>query len=263
MTISQTVTDFKLIPNEIRFYREEGYLYLPGVVTAHTVSKLQEEVYDVMEAAGRTRDDLRHTTGAKGKLYQSGQYLRDSTLDHYINSPELRSIASQLMGGESSLYMPFSAVKSGGGGGTFHFHQDNQYTRFDGPGVNLWLALSPMSPENGCLMVVPKSHLEGTIDRIQSPDGDGHRTVAADPTKFLPIRMNAGDLIAFSRLTLHGSGPNGTDDPRLAYAVQFFRDDVKATWDGQEPQLLKGANRWNTGPVDFLTTPDSKSQDGH
>lgn len=262
MTISDPVAALQLTPNELRFYREEGYLYLPRVIDAATVEALRNEVFDVMAAAGRSREALRSASGAAGKLHQSGQYLPDSALDGYINSPQLRSLASQLMGGASSLYMPFSAVKAGGGGGTFHFHQDNQYTRFDGLGINLWLALSPMSPENGCLMVVPRSHLSGTQDSI-SPDGDGHRAVAQDPTRFLPVRMNAGDLIAFSRLTLHGSGPNQTDEPRLAYAVQFHRDDVSASWDGQEPRLLLGSQRWNTAPVEVLSAPSGASQDGH
>jgi len=262
-TKTESVKTIHLTPNEIRFYREEGYLYLPGVISPETVAALRDEVLQVLAAGNVWDGQLGQTGGAKGKLYQSGQYLRNSALDGYINSDGLRSIAGQLMEGPSTLYMPFTAVKAGGGGGTFHFHQDNQYTRFDGPGINLWLALSPMSPENGCLQVVPRSHQVGTLDGVDSPDGDGHRTVAADPTRFLPVRMNPGDLIAFTRLTIHGSGPNNTDEPRLAYAVQFHRDDVRAAWDGQPPRLLKGGNRWPAGPVDAVAAPDGKSRDGH
>lgn len=263
MLLTDPVTQFQLTDNEVRFYREEGYLYLPGVVDAAMVDALRDEVFDIMAAAGRNRDDLRQNAGVKGKLWQSGQYLKESALDSYINSPHLLSIASQLMEGESSLYMPFTAVKGGGGGGVFHFHQDNQYTTFDGPGINLWMALSPMSPENGCLMVVPRSHLHGTEQESISPDGDGHRAVAQDPTRFLPVRMNPGDMIAFSRLTIHGSGPNTTDEPRLAYAVQFHRNDVSAIWDGQSPRKLSENPRWQTAPVEVLTSPSDKSQDGH
>ncbi|WP_410967255.1 phytanoyl-CoA dioxygenase family protein, partial [Salmonella sp. SAL4436] len=85
-----------------------------------------------------------------------------SNVDALVNSPNLRAIASTLMEGPSTLYLPFTAVKSAHGGGEFHFHQDNQYTRFDGPGNNLWLALTPMGEENGCLKVIPRSHLLGT-----------------------------------------------------------------------------------------------------
>ena len=157
-------------------------------------------------------------------------------------------------------------VKSGGGGGQFHVHQDNQYTRFDGPGINIWIAISPMTPENGCLQVVPKSHLSGTIQSIENPDGDGHQTIAGEVSRSLPVRMNAGDAIAFSRLTLHGSGPNTTDEARIAYAVQFHRDDVRATPKGQpdiEPYLLLGTRGPMTQSVEELSKPEPAYGDGH
>lgn len=259
---NEIVAEWSLSEGEVRFYQDEGYLLLPGLLADDALPTLQSEVLAVMEAAGMSLERLRRAQSSGDKLFQSGQYLSGSALDALINSQSLRHIAGQLMGGESSLYLPFSAVKSGGGGGTFHFHQDNQYTRFDGPGINIWFALSDMSPENGCLQVVPRSHLSGTIDSVENPDGDGHRTVAQDPTRFLPVRMRAGDAIAFSRLTLHGSGPNHTDQPRLAYAVQFHRNDVSATWDGQTHRLVDHS-RWPVAPVAELSRPDQKSRDGH
>jgi 2-oxoglutarate-dependent dioxygenase len=256
--------ELQLSDGETRFYREEGYLLLPGLLDEETAAGLKEEVLDIMaQSANLSREQLAQTQGKSGKLIQTPQYLRGSTMDQLVNSKALRALASQLMGGPGRLYLPFSAVKSGGGGGTFHFHQDNQYTRFDGPGINIWFALSPMTPENGCLQIVPRSHLNGTIDSVQSPDGDNHRTVAKDPTRFLPVRMRPGDAIAFSRLTLHGSGVNQTDKPRVAYAIQFHRDDVSATWDG-ETQLLKERPRYtNITPVEKITPPEARSMDGH
>ena len=257
------VVELQLTPNEIRFYREEGYLYIPGAISREIAAQVREELIDIMASAGRTYEQLCNNAGASGKLIQSGQYLRDSALDSYINSPNLRSLASQLVEGEASIYMPFSAVKAGGGGGTFHYHQDNQYTFHDGPSVNLWMAVSPMSPENGCLNVVPRSHLNGTISAVQNPDGDGHRTVEVEPTQFLPIRMNPGDIIAFSRLTLHGSGPNFTREPRFAYAVQFHRNDVRARWEDGEFYSLLERPRFSKTPVEKLTVPDANAGDGH
>ena len=181
------------------------------------------------------------------------------------NSIELCEIASQLMGGPSTLYMPFTAVKGGGGSGRFHFHQDNQYTRFvDGfGGINIWFALQPMTPENGCLQIVPRSHLRGTLESDLSGDGDTHKKVKIEPESFLPIRMSPGDAVAFTRLTVHGSGPNATNDARIGYAVQYHRDDVQATWENQPPRLLKGANRWSNDPVEKISTPKEEKLDGH
>lgn len=262
-TRTDPVAALTLDANEIKFYKEEGYLYLPGLVGEADAAMMRGQVIDTMLALGMKREQLNKAVTAADKLRQTTQYLRDSALDALVNSSCLCGIASQLMEGASSLYMPFTAVKSGGGGGRFHFHQDNQYTRFEGPGLNIWFALNPMTPDNGCLQVVPRSHLRGTLESDDAGDGDAHRKTKIEPADFLPVRMRAGDAIAFSRLTVHGSGPNVTNEPRVAFAVQFHRDDVYAVWEGQR-RLLKGSNRWPTGPVDRITPPEQKENlDGH
>ena len=243
----------KLTDNEVQFYGNFGYLSLPGLISQGDAATLAEEVIAVMEGLGMKREDLRRASTSKDKLRQSRQYLAGSQLERLVHSEALLAIASRLMGGPSTLYMPFTAVKSGGGGGRFHFHQDNQYTRFDGPGINIWFALMEMKPENGCLQMAPASHLRGTLDSIESEDRDGHRTVAIEPEDFLPLRMMPGDAVAFTRLTLHGSGANSSDQPRLGYAVQFHRDDVRASRGGFDLGLLKENPRYVIKAVDAIS----------
>ncbi len=242
-----------LSANEIKFYDTFGYLSLPGLISGSAAAELAREVTNVMEALGVSQEQLRAASTSKDKLRQSRQYLAGSGLERLVHSDALLAIAAQLMGGPSTLYMPFTAVKSGGGGGRFHFHQDNQYTRFDGPGINIWFALMEMKPENGCLQMAPGSHLRGTLDSVESEDRDGHRTVAIEPDDFLPLRMMPGDAVAFSRLTLHGSGANSTDQPRLGYAVQYHRDDVRAASGGVDIGLLKENPRYEIKPVEAIS----------
>jgi 2-oxoglutarate-dependent dioxygenase len=73
--------------------------------------------------------------------------------------------------------------------------------------------------------------------------------------------MQPGDCVAFSRLTVHGSGSNHTSAPRVAYAVQYHREDVKATWDGNGWMALTQRPRWSFGPVERLSVP-ATSGDG-
>jgi phytanoyl-CoA hydroxylase len=244
-----------LTDGEVKFYRQEGYLLIPGLMSEPAAADLYGEVMDLMLAIG----------GFEGnKLKQSSEYKSGSHIDKLANSPTLCALAGQLMGGPSTLYLPFTAVK-GVGGGTFHFHQDNNYTRFDDGmgGINLWIALMPMTPENGCLMVVPRSHAKGTLESEFSPDGDAHKKVKYDPADFLPVRMRAGDCIAFSRLTVHGSGPNLTQTPRVAYAVQYHRNDASyIDRDTGEKKLLTKHPRWINKPVEHYSVPTGK-RDGH
>lgn len=257
MTTSEAKTDPVASPEllteeQVRFYKEEGYLILRGLISPEEAVRLKSEVMDIMAIIGL----------GKTKLKQTREYLAGSALDTFVNSPHLLGIAERLMGGPSSLYLPFTAVKSADGGGEFHYHQDNQYTRFDGPGINLWFGLMPMTEENGCLKVVPRSHLKGTLPSW-SPEGDGHKAVTFEPEEFVPIIMEPGDCVAFSRLTVHGSGPNTTGEHRVGYAVQYNRDDVNYSLDGGQTYApLKGANRWSVGPVDHITPPQGKT-DGH
>ncbi|MGH7214202.1 MAG: phytanoyl-CoA dioxygenase family protein [Tepidisphaeraceae bacterium] len=250
--VENPVKHLRLSDGEIRFYRDEGFLLIPGLLSETTARALAAEVMEIMNQIG----------GAEGsKLKQTAEYLEGSGLDAFVNSPNLRKIAEQLMDGPGTLYLPFTAVK-GPGGGKFHFHQDGQYTKFDGPGINLWCALDEMTPENGCLMIVPRSHKGGLLESVQSPDGDNHRAVKFEPDDFLPIRMRPGDCVAFTRLTVHGSGPNTTPGPRVGYAVQFHRNDTLALRDDGTWKNLREFPRFATGPVKQIAVPKGKV-DGH
>lgn len=252
-TTAATIHPTTLTTEQIEFYNREGYLVLPGLLTGEAVEAVRGDITGIMDVIGLG------TT----KLRQSNEYLEGSALDRFVNDPALLSVAEQLMGGASKVYLPFTAVKSGSGGGQFHFHQDNQYTRFDGPGINLWCAFTPMTEENGCLKIVPRSHLEGTLPSESSGDGDLHKKVTFEPTDFVSVLMNPGDCVAFSRLTVHGSGPNSTPDNRIAYAVQFHRNDVNYSTDGGNTfQSLTEKPRWSVGPVEHITPPTGKI-DGH
>lgn len=258
------VNEISLDPQEIRFYREEGYLPLPGLLAPDIAEAARLEVLEVVRVAqGIYGAEGRDGEGKARRLVQSSQYLAGSVLDGVVNSSRLQQLAGALMGGDASLYLPFTAVKSGGGGGSFSFHQDNQYTRFtDGlRGINIWLALCEMTPANGCLRMCPRSHRRGQLESVVGEEGE--KRMKIEPEQFVPIRMRAGDAVAFSRLTVHGSGENRTDRPRVAYAVQFFRDDAEAVWDNQPPRRLKGASRWPVGPVQQLSAPTRTTQDGH
>ena len=230
-------------------YKTYGYVLLKGLLSPEQVAATRDDVMAIMNQIGLGMTALKQTS----------EYLADSPLEALVNSPHLQAIASALMEGEARLYLPFSAVKSPGGGGAFHFHQDNQYTKFDGPGINLWVALVPMTEENGCLSMVPYSHYLGTLHPVA---GTNHNS-GLEPAVRVPVPMAPGDVVAFSRLTVHGSGKNLTDEARVAYAIQYARHDVRYTRDlGQTwKTIADDGPGWRTGPVEAITIPEKR--DGH
>ena len=250
-------TEFQVKPHEVtaaqkQIYDAQGFVLLRGVLTPEQARQLHDEVMEIMGIIGLE----------PSKLKQTFQYRTGSALDHFVHSEAMRQIASALTGGPSTLYLPFTAVKTSAGGGRFHFHQDNQYTRHDGPSINLWTALTPMTVENGCLQMVAGSHLKGTYDSEFSGDGDTHHKVKWEPSDFTNVLMEPGDVVAFTRLTVHGSGPNNSSAHRVAYAIQYHRDDVRFL-DGEEWKLLKANPRFtDIHGVSEITAPTGK-RDGH
>jgi ectoine hydroxylase-related dioxygenase (phytanoyl-CoA dioxygenase family) len=243
--IATTIT-----PEQQAHYDTYGWVLLPGCLAPAETQTVYQNVMQIMETIGLGVTALKQTS----------EYLADTSTDALVNSENLCSIASQLMQGNAHLYLPFTAVKSAGGGGAFHFHQDNQYTKFDAPGINLWVALVPMTEENGCLYMVPHSHYLGTLHSVK----DTNHNSGLEPVVRIAVPMRVGDIVAFSRLTVHGSGPNTSDSHRVAYAVQYAREDVKYSRDlGQTWASIKeNGPGWRTGPVEQLTVPKEKT-DGH
>ncbi len=250
--ISEPIDPSRLCEAEIAAYHEHGYVVMRGMVAPADAALLRDEVMAIMRAIGLP---------AGTALRQSGEYLAGGPLDRYLNGGGLRALAARLLGGPCSLYMPFTAVKSPGGG-KFSFHQDNQYTRFDGPAVNLWLALTPMGEAEGTLRMLPESHRAGTLQSVESMiDGHAFRAVDFSVDRFVALDLQPGDMVAFTRLTVHGSGANTSAGNRVAYAAQFHRDDVRAFFD-ERWELLTTRPRWTSAPVSRIGVPTGK-QDGH
>lgn len=245
ITAKDATKSITLDKQDLWFFKKYGYLLLPNCIEADLTQKIKEEIQFITNSAHGQKT---------GKLIQTTQYLKDMALNDLINSPNLTSVVESILNNKACIYMPFTAIKSANGGGDFHFHQDNQYTCLDKPALNCWFAFSDMTPENGCLGIVPESHLEGTYDFELSPDGDSHRITKSSIEHYAPIRMHPGDCVIFDRNTVHGSGKNTTAENRIAYAIQFYSKGSKGKRHNEtEWRDIETNPYFNINPVETLS----------
>ena len=110
------------------------------------------------------------------------------------------------------------------------WHQDRPY--WGGAAKwSLWLALSNVRRQDGCLRVVPNSHLAGERDHeaLVAQEGFGRRLpAAAEPSEseVVDVPLAVGSAVCFHDCLLHASQPKLSDSERWALIPTYRRADI-------------------------------------
>ena len=91
-------------------------------------------------------------------------------------------------------------------------HQDNRALQVRPKTcMAAWISIDPSTEENGCLYVVPGSHIMELVcphkaDRLVS--STSHALDVPDGMDLVPVPLNPGDVLFFNGSLIHGSNPN-------------------------------------------------------
>lgn len=141
------------------------------------------------------------------------------------------------------------------------WHQDfNHWPLEPMINVSVWLALTEATIENGCVMVVPRSHRE--IRPLElAGQGDPFRetivTAPSDETTAVPMELAPGQFFLFSEKLVHRSGVNTTSSPRTGVVSRLTTPAVRVNQDllldGRHSNILvRGVDRHG---LNRLTAP--------
>ncbi|KAL4149354.1 hypothetical protein QTP88_003316 [Uroleucon formosanum] len=109
-------------------------------------------------------------------------------------------------------------------------HQDLHYFAFRPADriVGTWTAMQTVTKANGCLFVLPGSHIHpGKLLPHEYPEWEGgvnkgfHGITGYDSEEKKYLNMNPGDTVLFHPLLIHGSGPNTSQETRKAISCHF------------------------------------------
>ena len=156
---------------------------------------------------------------------------------------------------------------------TDHFVSMHQDLTYWGMGttsemVTAWIALSPATPESGCMDFVRGSHKSAILPHKDTFDDKNllsrGQEVQADvrPEDKTPIILQPGQMSLHHGLTIHGSGPNTSDDRRIAAVVRYITPRVSQNVaDKDYAMVVRGADRVGNfihyAPPSALFTPQS------
>lgn len=145
----------------------------------------------------------------------------------FTQHPVLKELCRELIGDDVRLYWDQSVYKKSGKPQEFPWHQDNGYT-FTLPQqyITFWIPLVDVDEENGCPWIAPRRHLRGTLEHWKTETG---QRCLEDVQDAVPVPAKAGDIVVFSSLAPHRTGPNmKAGSVRKAYVVQYAPDGARA-----------------------------------
>lgn len=226
--------------DQLEAYRRDGFVALGPILTAG-------EVAELLEVERRFRPSRPFATaGGDSTLLVRDQLAHHSVaVRRFVTTGAHLEVVSQLLGPDVAFTHTQFIAKLPGGDEIDSFiplHQDDGYGTLDPPlDVTVWTALTDTHEGNGCLVVIPGSHREGVLDHGAAAHNPALRAVEAEGAVSLPLP--AGHAVAFSGLTLHGSGPNRSDAARVGMHARYCHPGVRMVTHGGRP-VLEDAHSW-------------------
>ncbi|REE70482.1 ectoine hydroxylase-related dioxygenase (phytanoyl-CoA dioxygenase family) [Paenibacillus taihuensis] len=218
-----------ITPQDVDFYNENGYLLVKGVFNKQEIIEMREAVDKIIDRAARANMDQNHQWQGDflppeelKKLVLKGfhdvQY-HDAAFMRAMVHPNMVAVLSQLIGPNVQLHHSKMLVKPPENGAAFPMHQDHPYFPHDN---HTMLAASvhmdDADLENGCLHVIPGSHKQGPLQHVGRHYLNAKEYPVSEGT---PCIAEAGDVLFFNYLTIHGSPANKSERTRRNVLYQY------------------------------------------
>ena len=203
----------------VAFYRERGYLVVPGVLDAGRLKTLRDAVSEMLAGAqGLTASnelfDLEdsHTPESPRVRRLKLPHCHHPAFGDLIRSAALLDLLKPLLGDNVRLQTSKLNLKSAGYGAPVEWHQDWAYYPYTNQDVlALGVMLDDFTEDNGAMMVLPGSHRGPVFDHHFDGRFCGAIDAAAagiDLGSAVKLLAPAGSITLHHARTVHGSAPN-------------------------------------------------------
>lgn len=227
-------------PAELSSFQSQGYFVVPRLIPPALLNQVRA-VTD-RDLAGQFGDveyeaDLHYPGAPKSLDAEGGRTIRrlrqavsrDPVFLQLVSQPGVLHRLQQLLG--PHIVMPLAhhnciMTKQPRFSSDTGWHQDTRYWSFTtGNLVNIWIALGPENPHNGCLQVLPGTHTNAA-PRERLDDALFLRTDLPENQPLLqtaaPVCLEPGDVLFFHARCFHAATRNFSAETKQS-AVFTFR----------------------------------------
>lgn len=231
-----------LAPEQQQTYRDNGYLFPVDVLGG--------------AEAAQHRARLESIEAKHGPMhYRVKPYLLTTSAYEIATHPILLDAVESVLGPDILLWDSSYVIKEPRSGGFISWHQDltywglNMQSEYDL--VSAWVALTPVTTENGCMQFVRGSHRNGKYVHEDTFENDNllHRGQAIadnfDAADIDFIELEAGQASLHQGWAVHSSTPNASDDRRIGLVMNYLKPSVsQVVGDYEAATLVRGEDRF-------------------
>jgi phytanoyl-CoA hydroxylase len=218
---------FSLSAEQKSQFDSDGFVVLPGVLTADEVAELRAVAESPSVQRSRMAQD-----GAERTVHDYDIVCSEPVLWQYAEHPRVVDAVESLIGGDIQLHhskLAQTPLQAGKGG--VRWHQDFAFLPHCNTSlVAAFLYLDDTTEDNACMRIVRSSHKLGLLDHT---DGAGNfMATCREPERWVDesnvalVEAPAGAISLHHCLALHSSGPNPSGAPRRGLIFQYRAADA-------------------------------------
>lgn len=231
-----------LAPEQVKRYQEDGYLAPLDALSRAEADELFRYVQEF--EASVPPEEAKKGLGTKCHLLHPPLY---DLLFH----PKILDAVESILGPNILVWGSGFFYKKPGDGGYVSWHQDSTYwglEPFDI--VTAWVAVTPSRRENGCMRVVPGTHVKGQLPHADTFDKNNLLSrgqeiqVEVDEKDARDIVLEPGQFSLHHVAIVHGSEPNRSDIPRYGFTIRYIPTHVKQIGGRTSAVLVRGKDEY-------------------
>lgn len=231
-----------LAPEAVERFGAAGFHFPVAVFSGEEIAGFRSQLEAVERATG----------GPLGGQLRNKPHLLFTWADAIVRDPRILDAVEDLLGPDLFCWSASFFTKEAHDPAYVSWHQDATYWGLSEPDVvTAWVAFSDSQVDNGCMRVIPGTHLNEQLPHRDTFAAGNLLTrgqevqVEVDPSQAVDVLLQPGEMSLHHVLLVHGSEPNTSDRRRIGFAIRYVPAYVRQVAGARDSAMLvRGEDRF-------------------
>lgn len=225
-------------------YQDQGFLYPVDVLSEIEASELLDDLESAERELAGDDEKLAILSSYPDRILPS--------FDSLTRNPVIVEHVKRILGPDLMVWSASLFDKAPHSQKIVSWHQDLTYWGLDSDDeVTVWVALSPVTKDSGCMYFVPGNHKRKAVEHVDTFADNNllsrgqEIVVEVSEGEGVAVELKPGQASLHHGHLFHSSGPNLTDVRRTAPAIRYIKASVKQMG-GEKPLVahVSGDDRY-------------------